>query len=969
LPRKIVACPACQARFDVSSFKPGSKIRCGSCYKILMIPADKGDSAAAPVAKKRSAPVSGKGRQAQAPKAPVPSRKKAAPAARKAAAKPPVRKPAAPKRAAPPRKKAAPAAKSSPPAAPPELTPVPGTAPPPRKPAPPKKAAPAKPKQDPLIGQKINDEFEIVGILGKGGYGTVYEAQDLALKRRVALKLMLREKTSNKEFVDKFLREARTAAMLSHPNIVRIHLVGFSQVLQQHFLAMEYVEGVTLSDIMSKEGAVPADRAVDIMIQAATGLAEAHRKNIIHRDIKPGNVMITPKGVVKIADFGLAKVYDPDAEASTVIGTPYFMPPEQFEGKARDGRTDIYALGVTFYYILTLKRPFDGRTPAEVLMNVLRSAPVPPMEHNPDVPEALWPIIRRMIARKLDDRYSTCDEILRDLKAFQSGADSEEKAFCTACGFANVFTAQTCVECGASLLEPCPSCGTPDVVGAKFCGTCGANLVEEKAIAGLVAEAQSHVASGRLEQALDKFSEARDLSPEKSEVIEGVRRTEEAIGERDRLVRSIENLIEDGSFLEALPLAQEAAERFPGHEPIAALQGRVLGGAKGAQLSAALEEAQILLHSGDLFDACAAARRALEIEPGSDDARKLLDQAEAALKEHVTARDLALDLEEQRKLPEALDSWRAALAVLPGDEAAEQAVARIEGVLDQLSRLRSRAAEALADKDLRTARSALGDSIDVLPGDPETLDLLGKLRALEEDVAVRFSGALSDLAEGNFESGSLKLKELMQEFHHAVRVAEAAEKAEALHGIAEYFRDTGELLLGEERREMAHSFLLVAHRIAPGDQRIAALFKDAERSVRTAEDRLVEARSLVEEEKYARAQEILESLGGIMSPKAEVAELYGRSQHEVQVLRAASRNRKQEVVNAALGTARELFSAGRVQAAHAACQKALRTDPSNEAALALKQEVDSALEKTDESTRDSKVETAFFEFDDLGLDE
>ncbi len=967
MPRKIVACPACQARFDVSSFKPGSKIRCGSCYKILLIPADKGSSAAAPAAKKPSAPVSGQGRKPAAPKAPVPSRKKAVPSARKAPAKSPARKPATKKRAAAPR--------DSRPAAPPELTPVPGTAPAPPEPvpakkaAPVKKAAPAKPKQDPLIGQKINNEFEIVGILGQGGYGTVYEAQDLALKRRVALKLMLREKTSNKEFVDKFLREARTAAMLSHPNIVRIHLVGFSQDLQQHFLAMEYVEGVTLSDIMSKDGAVPADRAVEIMIQGANGLAEAHRKNIIHRDIKPGNVMITPKGVVKIADFGLAKVYDPDAAASTVIGTPYFMPPEQFEGKARDGRPDIHAVGVTYNNTIPLTRPSDGPTPAEVLMNVLRSDPVPPMEHNADVPEELWPIIRRMIARKLDDRYSTCDEILRDLKAFQSGAESEEKAFCAACGFANAFTAQACLECGASLLEPCPSCGTPDVVGAKFCGACGANLVQEKEIAGLVAEAQSHIASGRLEQALDKFSDAKDLSPENSEVIEGVRRTEEAIGERDRLVLSIEELIEDGSFLEALPLAEEAADRFPGHEPIAALQGRALGGAKNAQFSAALEEAQILLHSGDLFDACASARRALEIDPDSGEARKLLEQTEAALEEHVAARDLAIELEEQRKLPEALDSWKQALAVLPGDEAAEQAVARIEGVLDQLSRLRSRAVSALDDKDLRTGRSALEDSIGVLPGDPETLDLVARLRELEHDVASRFSAALGNLAEGAFEAGGTKLKELMHDYQHAARVAEASEKADALLGIAQYFRDTGELLLNEHRREMARGFLWVAHRIAPGDEKIEALFKDAERSVSAAKDRLVEARGLVEEEKYARALEILESLGGMMSPNAEVGELSVRSQDELQILRAASRDRKREVVNAALGTARELFQAGRVQAAHAACQKALRTDPSNETARTLMQEVDRALDQDGQSTGDSKIETAFFEFKDLGLDE
>lgn len=965
--RKIVACPACKSRFDVSSFEPGSKIRCGSCHKILMIPAE--SAGAAPAPRPPAAPVPARKKSA-APRTPVPNRKKVAGPARKPAPPPPPDQPArAPQARAPVAEKpAAPAPTRGTQTAPPREVPPAPTPQPAPKPAPTPAPVAREPEQDPLLGQVINNEFELMSVLGQGGYGTVYMARDMALKRKVALKLMLREKTTNKEFVDKFLREARTAAMLTHPNIVRIHLVGFSAALQQHFLAMEYVEGITLSDIMAK-GPVPADQAVDIMMQAANGLAEAHRKNIIHRDIKPGNVMITPKGVVKIADFGLAKVYDPDAEASTVIGTPYFMPPEQFEGKARDGRTDIYALGVTFYYMLTLKRPFEGRTPAEVLMNILRSDPVPPMEHNPDVPEALWPIIRRMIARKLDDRYSTCDEILRDLKDFKSGADSEEKAFCPSCGFANSFAAKACLECGASLLEPCPSCGTPDVVGAKFCGSCGVNLTEQKAISGLVAEAESHVASGRLEQAIDKFAAAKDLSPENSAVVEGLRRTEEAISERDRLIRSIESMIEDGSFIEALPLAEEAAERFPGYEPVAALQGRVLGGAKGAQLSAALEEARILLHSGDLFDACAAARRGLELDPDSEEARQLLDQAEAALKEHVTARDEAMELEEQRRLSEALAAWRRALAVLPGDEVAEQAVSRIEGVLDQLSRLRARATAALAEQDLRSARSALEDAVGVLPGDPDTVELITRLRQAENDVSSRFTAALTSLADGNFDTGSAQLRELRGDYHHAERVAEAAEKALLLNGIAEYFRDTGQSLLGKQRLGLARSFLEVASRLAPADEQIASLLQDARRSLKAAEKRLDEARGMLAESKFARALEVLQSLGGILSPDLEVAELTARAQTELFELRAASRDRKQELVQAALRTARELFASGRVQAAHAACQKALRTDPAHEEARALKSEVDRSLARMDDATGDSKIETAFFEFDEFGEDE
>jgi len=191
----------------------------------------------------------------------------------------------------------------------------------------------------------VNGQFEVVRKLGEGGYGAVYEAKDVALERRIALKVMLPSRAASKEYVGKFFREARTAAQLVHPNVVAVHNVGLDRENNIYFLAMEYVEGRTLHDVLQERGPLPVEEAIDYMIQSCRGLAAAHERNIIHRDIKPGNLMIKPGGTIKIADFGLAKVYEGEGgAASTVIGTPYFMPPEQFEGKAKDGRTDIYAL-------------------------------------------------------------------------------------------------------------------------------------------------------------------------------------------------------------------------------------------------------------------------------------------------------------------------------------------------------------------------------------------------------------------------------------------------------------------------------------------------------------------------------------------------------------------------------------------------------------------------------------------------
>ena len=362
---------------------------------------------------------------------------------------------------------------------------------------------PATEGRDPLLNRVINSQFRIVRKLGEGGYGAVYEAKDVNLERRIALKIMLPARAASREYVAKFFREARTAAQLSHPNVVAVHGVGFDKDNNVYFLAMEYVDGRTLHDILQERGPLPVEDAVDYIIQSCRGLAAAHERNIIHRDIKPGNLMLTPGGAIKIADFGLAKVYEGEGGAqSTVIGTPYFMPPEQFEGKAKDGRTDIYALGVTFYYMLTLQRAHSGAGPAQILLSVMTKEPVSVVEHRSDLPEGIWPIVRRMIDRDVDRRYGNCVDVLRDLEQLMGGgADEAEQVYCPSCGVPNQPSSTACSGCAASLLEKCPVCGGEDAAGTKFCGNCGANIPAERAVAVLVEEARQFIGVGRLVRA------------------------------------------------------------------------------------------------------------------------------------------------------------------------------------------------------------------------------------------------------------------------------------------------------------------------------------------------------------------------------------------------------------------------------------------------------------------------------------
>jgi len=930
--RLIVACPSCQARFDVSAFRPGSKIRCGSCFKILRIP-DRPGGQAAPAPEK------------EAPKAPVPRKSRGKPSPAKAAP-------------APAKKKA----KKKPAEAPPK----------PEAPTPPRKEkAKEKEKEEPkpaaakesLVGHRINGEFEVVRKIGEGGYGSVYEAVDLTLKRQVAVKLMLREKTTNKEFVDKFLREARTAAQLSHPNIVKIHLVGFDKDLQQHFLAMEYVEGKSLSQIMKKEGVFPVDRAVNILVQAATGLAEAHKKNIIHRDIKPGNVMITSKGVVKVADFGLAKIYDPGDAASTVIGTPYFMPPEQFEGKVRDGRTDIYALGVTFYYILTLKRPFDGRTPAEVLLNIMKKEPVAPAEHNPEVPDELWRIIRKMIARSMDERYSTCEELLRDIKEFQAGAATEDTGvvYCPACGLGNPLTAEQCRDCSKSLLEPCPSCGTPDFVDAKFCGSCGASLAEEKQVKALVDEAESHVGAGRIEKALTAYQAAREISPDNTRIIEGIRQAETAQEERDEAVGNVKSLLAKGEYVEAHEAAKLASERYPGHDELGRLLEEAEDGAKDHRLSTELEKSRELLEAGELYDAVAAARSALDVDPTSDEALELLNETESALKKYAEVRDHAVQLEEEHEMTTALEKWRQALELMPSDQAAQQAVSRIQSVIDQVGKLHTRALEALEQQDLPRARAALEDAMGVHGEDEKILDALAALRREEQKFDDGMTKALEELIAGRITQSRDSLEALTSDYPGQEFVQEAAKRVSSLVKAAEWLLERGRECLNSRRPEAAALYVRAAEKLSPLDGRTDELLREVKEEKKVQMQALASVRNLLGQKEYAKAVEELDPLGGAASPHAEVAELAREASAKLREKQRIARDRKREVLASAIATARELFDVGRTEAALAACQKALRVDRNSEEARTLKREIDAALDQQQKGASDSTIKTAFFE--------
>jgi serine/threonine-protein kinase len=272
--------------------------------------------------------------------------------------------------------------------------------------------------------------YELMGKLGKGAMATVYKAKQISLNRIVAVKVLPRKMSDNVEFVERFYKEGQAAARLSHNNIVQAIDVG-STPDGYHYFVMEYVEGKTLYDIMQPppvgEGRVFSENdALDIMIQMADALAHAHQRNLIHRDVKPKNILLTPQGVAKLTDLGLARATDDkhaaESEAGKAYGTPYYISPEQIRGEVDiDYRADIYSLGATFYHLVTGRPPFDGETPSAVMHKHLKQELVPPDHLNTSLSAGIGEIIEVAMSKNRDERYASMEDMLEDLRAVRAG--------------------------------------------------------------------------------------------------------------------------------------------------------------------------------------------------------------------------------------------------------------------------------------------------------------------------------------------------------------------------------------------------------------------------------------------------------------------------------------------------------------------------------------------------------------------
>jgi len=274
-----------------------------------------------------------------------------------------------------------------------------------------------------LTGRQIAG-FRLLRKLGSGGMAEVYLAEQSSLGRQVALKVLRAEFIDDPSYVARFLQEARAAASLVHPNIVQIHEVGEAEGI--HFIAQEYVPGKNLDQILERQGAFSPGLVLEVMRQVTSALAKANEHGIVHRDIKPANILFSPSGIVKVADFGLARVMDTSNKTLTqmgvAMGTPLYMSPEQIEGRPVDSRSDIYSLGITCYHLLAGEPPYGGETALAIAIKHLNNPHEPLEKCRPDLDPQFVDLINRMMAKHPDQRISTPGELLDELRELATRA-------------------------------------------------------------------------------------------------------------------------------------------------------------------------------------------------------------------------------------------------------------------------------------------------------------------------------------------------------------------------------------------------------------------------------------------------------------------------------------------------------------------------------------------------------------------
>ncbi|MFN2238164.1 MAG: protein kinase [Thermoanaerobaculia bacterium] len=451
--------------------------------------------------------------------------------------------------------------------------------------------------------------YEVVRELGKGAMGVVYLARDPLIGRMVALKTIRLSDSGDeeevREFQQRFMREAQAAGILSHPSIVTVHDIGQDAEKGVSFIAMEYVEGPTLKEIIQQPDPISHAELSNLLAQVAEALDYAHARGIVHRDVKPANIILPPGSGVKITDFGIAKIAAESANLTTTgqfLGTPNYMAPEQVKGAPVDGRTDIFSLGIVIYEGLTRRKPFGGDSLTTISYRIVHEPFEPPTQVDPAIPVQFDEVVRRCLAKEPKDRYARARDVAADLRAIAAGKplvehsldSAAEPTLIGASPSATVEIPSPTLDRSSSRTAPrVPASLTRKVPTALFFSVIAILLVATAAVSGwlwsrqvpvpevderreaavmrqreLRTEAMQMIEQGNVEGAYQRFQELKQLAPRSRGVDEMIARLEQIRGEQqsiaERLEEAAAKLAEGKEFFEkrqferAIPLFEEA---------------------------------------------------------------------------------------------------------------------------------------------------------------------------------------------------------------------------------------------------------------------------------------------------------------------------------------------------------------------------------------------------------------------------
>jgi len=570
-----------------------------------------------------------------------------------------------------------------------------------------------------MIGQRIGN-YEITEEIGRGGMAVVYKANDLNLDRTVAIKVLPEQFTFDEEFIERFAREARTAANLTHPNIITIHQVGKEG--DTHYFAMNYIEGRSLSKMIREDGKLPVDKALKILQDVCGALEHAHARGVIHRDIKSDNILLDEQGNAIVTDFGIAKAAEGTrlTQTGTSIGTPEYMSPEQANGQPLDNRSDIYSLGIVMYEMLTGQVPFQAETPIAVAVAHTRDMPTGPRQLSADIPEWFEAIVMKCLAKNPDERYQSAAELLADLQARRApGAQP-------AVGATRVVRQEEVAE---PLSETPPPVAPEETTSPSEVRTptppptvpAQRNVIPWIAGLGGLAVILAIVA---IIFATRGGGGPKAISPPSSTRIEQTKTPAQQEAERrqqqlDNLLNRASRYYANAEYQQAIDALTEALNIEPGHpeaqklknQAIDALAKRGAEQAKQQKLTQHLANAKSHLEAGVYDSALEEAEKALQLEPDNSEALDYKRQAQTKMAEQarqqtaaVTRQKIQTYLSQARSFlnkqlyPEALTEVEKSLTLDATHQGAKSLKSEIEGAQRQV--------EAEKQRQIETAFSA-----------------------------------------------------------------------------------------------------------------------------------------------------------------------------------------------------------------------------------------------------------------------